>query len=151
MEIDSEIYALKTGNLLTITPKQYYQFKELKNAEGYILEFTYDFFCRDDKSLELVYHNGLYCHFALNEIIKTPDKESPDVIAAYFKTIKKEFANKQFEFEESLHSLLKLLLIEVSRYKILQQKRPLYTPDAPFLKFREVFKKNFRCNTVWPA
>lgn len=143
IEIDNENYIVSKSELLTITPKQYFQFKELKNCKGYIVEFTYDFFCKDDKTVELIYHNGLYCHFGLNEVIKIPNTESVKLVDDYFNSLKKEINQKQFEYEASIHSLIKLLLIEVSRYKIIQQNRPLYKPDALFLQFLNLVRENF--------
>ncbi len=143
IEIDNENYIVSKKELLTITPKQYFQFKELKNCKGYIVEFTYDFFCKDDKTVELIYHNGLYCHFGLNEIIKIPTDESIKSIESYFISLETEIIQKQFEYETSIHSLIKLMLIEVSRYKIIQQNRPLYKPDALFLQFLNLVRDNF--------
>lgn len=38
-------------------------------AKGFVLEFTYDFFCKDDTDIELIFHNSLFCHFAMNETV----------------------------------------------------------------------------------
>ncbi len=143
IEIDNQLYKITGGHFLTITPKQYYQFIEINKCDGYILEFTYDFFCQDEKSIELIYHNGLYCHFGLNELIKIPNAASLSAIADYFNSIKNELKNKQFEYETSLHSIIKLLVIEVSRCKIIQQKRPLYKPEALFLQFLNLVRDSF--------
>lgn len=141
LEIDGDAYVLTAAQFLTITPKQFYQFTQQQDCEGHILEFTYDFFCKDDKAIELIYHNGLYCHFGLNEIIEaTP---SIDKVNQCFASIQNELAHKAFEFETSMHAHLKLLIIEVSRCKIVQQQRPLYKPDALFLAFLNLVRDNF--------
>lgn len=143
IDIDNQLYEITGGHFLTITPKQYYQFIEINNCEGCILEFTYDFFCKDEKSVELIYHNGLYCHFGLNELIKIQNENSLSRISDYYDSLKSELENKPFEYETSLHSILKLLIIEVSRCKIAQQQRPLYKPDALFLQFLNLIRDNF--------
>jgi AraC family transcriptional activator of pobA len=143
IDIDNQLYEIKERQFLTITPKQFYQFLEIENCEGYILEFTYDFFCRDDKAIELIYHNGLYCHFGLNELINIPDTESFNKTEGYFNALKNELDSKAFEYETSLHSVLKLLIIEVSRCKIIQQQRALYKPDALFLQFLNLVRDSF--------
>ncbi len=143
IEIDNQPYEIISGHFLTITPKQYYQFIEINTCDGYVLEFTYDFFCKNDKAIELIYHNGLYCHFGLNELIKIPNEESLRMVDIYFNSIKSELINKQFEYETSLHAIIKLLIIEVSRCKIIQQKRPLYKPDALFLQFLNLVRDSF--------
>ena len=143
IEIDNQISEISGGHFLTITPKQYYQFIEVNNCEGFILEFTYDFFCKDEKEVELIYHNGLYCHFGLNELIKIPDENSLNRVTDYYSALKRELENKLFEYETSLHSILKILIIEVSRCKIMQQERPLYKPDALFLRFLNLIRDNF--------
>jgi YesN/AraC family two-component response regulator len=134
---------MSEGQILTITPKQYYQFLLLSNVKGHILEFTYDFFCKDAKTVELIYHNGLYCHFALNELIQVPDDAARSKVEYLFSEINKEAQTCFFEYEASVHSLVKLLMIEVSRFKIIQQNGPLYTPDALFLKFLNLVRDNF--------
>ncbi|WP_163411558.1 helix-turn-helix domain-containing protein [Flavobacterium ajazii] len=143
VDIDNQVYEIKERQFLTITPKQFYQFLEIENCEGYVLEFTYDFFCKDDKAVELIYHNGLYCHFGLNELINIPDTESFNKVENYFRSIQNELMAKDFEYETSLHSVLKLLIIEVSRYKIFQQQRALYKPDALFLQFLNLVRDSF--------
>lgn len=143
IELDDQLYEINEGHFLTITPKQYFQFIEINKSEGWILDFTYDFFCKDEKATELIYHNGLYCHFGLNELIKVPNKVSLNKITDYFESIKSELINKPFEYEASIHSILKLLIIEVSRFKIIQQERPLYKPDALFLEFLNLIRDNF--------
>lgn len=141
--IDEQTYELTAGKFLTITSKQFYQFNKLINTEGFVLEFTYDFFCIDDKSVELLYHNGLYCHFGLNEVINIPNEETLIKIENYFSLIKAEFRNRHFEYKASIHSLVKLLIIEAGRCKMIQQGRPLYTPDALFLKFLNLVRDTF--------
>lgn len=143
IDIDNQLYEIKECQFLTITPKQFYQFLEIENCEGYVLEFTYDFFCKDEKTVELIYHNGLYCHFGLNELINIPDIASFNKVEGYFNTLKNELASKDFEYETSLHSILKLLIIEISRCKIFQQQRALYKPDALFLHFLNLVRDNF--------
>lgn len=143
IDIDNQQYEISECQFLTITPKQFYQFIEISNCKGQIIEFTYDFFCKDDKTVELIYHNGLYCHFGLNELITIPDESCLSLADSYFHALKKELTAKNFEFETSIHSILKLLLIEVSRYKIIQQQRPLYKPDAKFLAFLNLVRDSF--------
>jgi AraC family transcriptional activator of pobA len=143
IRIDDQFYEISERQFLTITPKQFYQFFEISDCEGLLVEFTYDFFCKDDKTMELIYHNGLYCHFGLNELINIYDENCYLKINSYFESLKIELEKKDFEFEASIHSFLKLLLIEVSRCKIVQQQRPLYKPDALFLKFLNLVRDNF--------
>jgi len=143
VDIDNQSYVIEQRQFLTITPKQFYQFTEITNCEGYILEFTYDFFCKDEKSTELIYHNGLFCHFGLNELITLSDEDSFLKTESYFDAIKKELESKFFEYETSLHSIVKLLVVEVSRCKIIQQQRPLYKPDALFLQFLNLVRDGF--------
>ena len=143
MEIDQQLYNVTGRQFLTITPKQFYKFVSSSDARGSVVEFTYDFFCKDDKAVELIYHNGLYCQFALNEVISIPDEEVFARVTSYFNEIALELERKAFEYEAALHSILKVLLIEVSRCKIIQQQRPLYKPDALFLHFLNLVRETF--------
>lgn len=143
IEIDQQVYVVENKQFVTITPKQFYKVISISNGEGFFLEFTYDFFCKDDKAIELIYHNGLFCQFALNEVISIPSDEVLSRVASYFLSIQTELEQKHFEYEASLHSIVKLLLIEVSRCKIIQQQRPLYKPDALFLHFLNLVRDTF--------
>jgi AraC family transcriptional activator of pobA len=67
--VDENEFVLRSNTVITITSGQIHYFKETKAAKGSILEFTYDFFCKDDKDIELIFHNSLFCHFAMNEVI----------------------------------------------------------------------------------
>jgi AraC family transcriptional activator of pobA len=143
IDIDNQVYEISEQHFLTITPKQFYQFIEIRNCEGKIIEFTYDFFCKDSKAIELIYHNGLFCHFGLNELIRIPNHESLKLVGSYIHSLNNELSNKEFEYETSIHSILKLLIIEVSRCKIIQQHRPLYKPEAEFLEFLNLVRDSF--------
>ncbi|RAV97927.1 helix-turn-helix domain-containing protein [Pseudochryseolinea flava] len=142
IEIDQQHYSLGANQFLTITPKQFYRFLDTA-GEGVVVEFTYDFFCKDDKSIELIYHNGLFCHFALNEIINIPNESVLKNVEFHLAQLHHELDAQQFEYEASLHAIVKLLLIEVSRCKIVQQQRPLYKPDAVFLHFLKIVRDTF--------
>src|ERR1700693_1037328 len=68
--VDEKELKLKQCDVLTITSGQIHYFKNCNKADSYILEFTLDFFCKNDSDIELIFHNGLFCHFSLNEVIK---------------------------------------------------------------------------------
>src|SRR5262245_46367584 len=61
--VDGQDYTLKMGDVITITSGQVHYIKKMNAAKGYVLEFTYSFFCKDDSDIELIFHNGLFCHF----------------------------------------------------------------------------------------
>ncbi|MEP6949336.1 MAG: hypothetical protein ABI863_08685 [Ginsengibacter sp.] len=67
--VDENTFELKANEVITITSGQINYFKKTKAVRGFILEFTYDFFCKDDSDIELIFHNSLFCHFAMNEVI----------------------------------------------------------------------------------
>ena len=69
MVADNKELSLAAGKVLTITSGQFHYIKKIMKATGFMLEFTLDFFCKDDKDIELIFHNGLFCHFAMNEVI----------------------------------------------------------------------------------
>jgi AraC family transcriptional regulator, transcriptional activator of pobA len=146
IEIDEDFYDLQAHQAITVTAKQYLQWLEINQTTGYILEFTYDFFCKDEKTMELIYYNGLYCHFGLNEVIHLPNELMIQKIEQYFADIAQELALEGFEYLAKLHSITKLMIIDVSRCKIIQQKRPLYQPNALFLKFLNLIRDNFQAH-----
>jgi AraC family transcriptional activator of pobA len=47
----------------------------LDKADVFILEFTLDYFCQNDNDIELIFHNGLFCHFDINEVIEVSNHQ----------------------------------------------------------------------------
>jgi AraC family transcriptional activator of pobA len=142
MVVDENEFVLKSNTVITITSGQIHYFKDTKGARGFVLEFTYDFFCKDDKDIELIFHNSLFCHFAMNEV--TPLGKS-NLVETELKQIEKELEQKPYQYLISVHSMIKLILIEINRSKI-KQGGEIYKPDALFLKFLETTRADFKKN-----
>lgn len=140
--VDEEEFILLPNTVITITSGQVHFVKDLDKVEGFVLEFTYDFFCKDDNSLELIFHNGLFCHFAMNEVIALSESGA---IANLLTEIKQDLAQKPYQYLFSIHSRIELILIEINRCK-LKVGGEIYKPDALFLKFLEAVRTNFRMN-----
>ncbi|HMH20342.1 MAG TPA: helix-turn-helix transcriptional regulator [Puia sp.] len=142
MMVDEKTFGLKAGSVITITSGQIHYIQKSKAAKGLVLEFTYAFFCKDDKDIELIFHNSLFCHFAMNEVIPLGRSE---VVGLELKEIEKELKQKPYQYLISVHSRIKLILVEINRSKI-KQGGDIYKPDALFLKFLDTviagFKKN---------
>src|SRR5215510_8204177 len=85
--VDEKELLLTQYQVLTITSGQIHYFKNWQKADGYILEFTFDFFCKNDNDIELIFHNGLFCHFDLNEVISISNHT---IIEAQLQLIQKE-------------------------------------------------------------
>ncbi len=115
--VDENEFVLKSNSVITITSGQVHYFKKTKSATGFVLEFTFDFFCKTDSDIELVFHNSLFCHFAMNEVI--PLGKS-DVLQKELLQIEKELKEKPYQYLISLHSRVELILVEVNRCKIKQ-------------------------------
>jgi AraC-like DNA-binding protein len=139
VQVDNKILKLSKNHVLTITSGQYHCFKDLKNAEGFILDFTLDYMCKTEKDIELIFQNSLFCHFDYNEIIQI---ENPKEIENQLKNISDEFDNKPFQYLNSIHSRIELLLIEVNRAKIAGGGE-VWKPEALFLLFLEFVRNNF--------
>jgi len=140
--VDDKELQVKEHDVLTITSGQIHYFKNLKKAEGFILEFTVDFFCKNDNDIELIFHNGLFCHFDLNEVIKIPNHTS---IQVQLELIKKELQVKPYQHYISIHSRIELILVEINRTKV-ERGDEIWKPDALFLKFLEIVRANFHNN-----
>lgn len=140
--VDENVFELKANAVITITSGQFHCIKRSKAAKGYVLEFTYDFFCKDDKDIELIFHNSLFCHFAMNEVI--PLGKSSEV-EWQLERIERELEKKPYQYLISVHSLIELMLVEINRCKI-GQGGEIYKPDALFLKFLEAVIANFKSN-----
>ena len=140
--VDENEFILRSNTVITITSGQIHYIKNTKAAKGFILEFTYDFFCKDDKDIELIFHNSLFCHFAMNEVIPLGKSQLAE---QELQQIKKEIAEKPYQYLISLHSRVELILVEINRSKI-KQGGEIWKPNAPFLKFLEMVRANFKKN-----
>lgn len=139
--IDENIFKLKSGQTVTITSGQFHQ---LITVEGELtaLEFTLDFFCKSDSDIELIFHNGLFCHFGMNEMITV---QNPAAFTDTLNLIEKEIQEKPYQYLISVHSLVELLLVEINRSKIANGDE-IWKPDALFLKFLESVRNHFSDN-----
>ncbi len=113
--IDENEFEFKANQVITITSGQLFYFTNLTAIKGSILEFTYDFFCKNDNDIELIFHNGLFCHFAMNEVITISDSKT---FGSQIQNIKDELIQKPYQYLTSVHSRIELLLIDVNRNKI---------------------------------
>ncbi|MGO4290220.1 helix-turn-helix domain-containing protein [Chitinophaga sp. RAB17] len=141
MTIDEREFHVAAGQVITITSGQIHSLSRPPKAKGYILEFTLDFFCKDDTDIELIFHNGLFCHFAMNEVISV-DKA---VVEAQLKSIEEELLNKPYQYLISVHSRIELILVAINRAKVTRGDE-IWKPDALFLKFLEAVRNNFEHN-----
>jgi AraC-like DNA-binding protein len=142
MVVDENEFVLKANSVITITSGQIHYFKKIKAAKGFVLEFTYDFFCKDDKDIELIFHNSLFCHFAMNEVIPLAKSK---LLETELLQIEKELKEQPYQYLISIHSRIKLILVDINRSKI-KQGGEIYKPDALFLKFLETLRANFKKN-----
>jgi AraC family transcriptional activator of pobA len=141
MMIDEKEFKLATGQLITITSGQVHSINKSSKAKGFILEFTLDFFCKDDKDIELIFHNGLFCHFAMNEVIAV----NKSIIENQLNNISEELDKKPYQYLISVHSRIELILVEINRAKV-KRGDEIWKPDALFLKFLEAVRNNFEHN-----
>jgi AraC-like DNA-binding protein len=139
--IDENEFILNKNRAITITSGQIHFFNEI-NGDLDCLEFTLDFICKDDNDIELIFHNGLFCHFGMNEIISIKDN-----LAVYelLQKIKTELKKKPYQHLISVRNYIELILVELNRAKINSGKE-IWKPDALFLKFLEEVRTNFRHN-----
>ena len=99
--VDEKEFGLKANSVITITSGQVHCLTNKANSKGYILEFTYDFFCKDDNDIELIFHNSLFCHFAMNEVIELAES---CVVENELKRIEAELKEKPYQYFVSVHS-----------------------------------------------
>lgn len=139
--VDENEFELKANTVITITSGQIHWVKR-HAAKGFVLEFTYDFFCKDDKDIELIFHNSLFCHFAMNETVFL---DKSQLVETQLKEIGKELKQQPYQYLISIHSRLELILVEINRAKI-REGEEIYKPDALFLKFLDTIISNFKEN-----
>jgi AraC family transcriptional regulator, transcriptional activator of pobA len=138
--VDENEFVLKANSVITITSGQVHYIKSSKAAKGYLLEFSFDFFCKNDRDIELVFHNSLFCHFAMNELTLLGRS---GIVGDQLAIIEEELSKKPYQYLHSVHSRIELLLIAINRAKITQGSE-IYKPDALFLKFLEKVRDSFQ-------
>lgn len=140
--VDDNEFQMTANSVITITSGQIHYIISHKKAKGFLLEFTYDFFCKSDRDMELVFHNSLFCHFAMNEVTELKKSTVP---GKEMRKIKHELEAKPYQYLISIHSRMELILVEINRAK-LKKGKAIYKPDALFLKFLELVRASFRKN-----
>lgn len=141
VRIDDKDYKLSSNEVVTITSGQVHFIKD-SEAKGYLLEFTYDFFCKNDKDIELIFENGLFCHFDDNQVIRLKNHH---VVNEQLLLIEKELNEKPYQYLTSIHSRIELILVEINRSKV-DRGDEIWKPDALFLKFLELVRDSFDSN-----
>lgn len=139
--IDEKEFKLVAGQVITITSGQIHQIIKTTKLKGFILEFSFDFFCNDDNDIELIFHNGLFCHFAMNEVITIDN----NIVETQLKLIQEELEEQPYQYLMSVHSRIELILIAINRAKV-NKGDEIWKPDALFLKFLEAVRSNFKNN-----
>jgi AraC family transcriptional regulator, transcriptional activator of pobA len=139
VNVDENAFTLSPNQVITITSGQIHCIKDPKEANGFILEFTLDFFCKNDKDIELIFHNGLFCHFGMNEVIAVENIENQ------FRIISEELYHQPYQYLISIHSRIELMLVEINRSKV-KRGDEIWKPNALFLKFLESVRDNFEYN-----
>lgn len=139
--VDDMNLSLKAGEVITITSGQIHFLTSAAEAKGAALEFTLDFFCKDDKDIELIFHNGLFCRFGMNEVIAV----NKTAIETQLSDIHEELLNQPFQYLTAIHARIELILVEINRSKI-GRGDEIWKPNALFLKFLEAVRNNFEFN-----
>lgn len=142
IEVDNKLLNLTKSQVLTITSGQYHCFKNTQSGKGYLLDFTLDYICKTEKDIELIFQNSLFCHFDYNEIITVNNTFE---IEQELQKIEQELNDKPFQYLESVHSRIELLLFEVNRSKIANGGE-VWKPNTLFLQFLEFVRNNFEHN-----
>lgn len=139
MVVDESEFVMKANTVITITSGQVHYIKRATATAGFVLEFTFDFFCKDDKDMELIFHNSLFCHFAMNEVVLLGDDLS---IEKELRQIETELRDRPYQYLIAVHSRIELVLVNINRCKI-KLGGEIWKPDALFLKFLETVRANF--------
>ncbi len=139
VQVDEKRLVLHRNEVLTITSGQYHHFIDFGKAKGYILAFTLDFFCKDDADVELVFQNGLFCHFDENEIIPLPRQ---NLVNEQLEAIRRELEEKPYQYLVSVHARIELILVQLNRAKV-ERGEEVWKPDALFLKFLDLVRGSF--------
>ncbi|HOY12312.1 MAG TPA: helix-turn-helix domain-containing protein [Saprospiraceae bacterium] len=139
VEIDGTKFVIPSNHVITITSGQFHKYFPTTNGKGLILRFTYDFFCKNDIDIELIFENGLFCHFDRNEVI---DVSIQPHIQSYLESIEEELHIQPYQHLISIHAKIALILVSINRAKI-EHGDEIWKPNALFLKFLELIRAEF--------
>lgn len=142
IEVDDVEFEVGPSQALTITPMQMVQ-ASTTTGSGWILDFTYDGICRDEADRHLVYDNGLFCHFGINQVLDL-DPDATARVEGITARLAIELEVAAWGAHMACHSLVKLLLVEIARAKLGAQSTPLYRPDALMLRFLDLVRSDFQ-------
>ncbi len=140
IQVDENEFQLLPNDTITITSGQIHFLQKNSSTKGVVLEFSYDFFCKADADIELVFHNGLFCHFGMNEVITVPEYQR---FSQLLEQIREDLTLKPYQYLISSHANLELILVMINRAKIARGDE-IWKPDALFLKFLEKVRTQFR-------
>lgn len=138
--VDETGFLLHPHEVITITSGQIHWVALNSSTQGVVLEFSYNFFCKTDADLELIFHNGLFCHFGMNEVIAVPEHQR---FTQLLEQIREDLALKPYQYLISTHANLELILVMINRAKIAHGDE-IWKPDALFLKFLELVRTQFQ-------
>jgi len=138
IRIDQTDFTMCAAEVITITSGQIHYFTAL-NGQLTIVDFPLEFICKDDHDIELIFHNGLFCHFGENELIKLHNSDDFSLI---LHKIEDEIKNRLFQYQIAVKGHIESLLITINRTKIARGDS-LWKPDALFLKFLELTRNSF--------
>ncbi|HWV70876.1 MAG TPA: AraC family transcriptional regulator [Pseudosphingobacterium sp.] len=139
--VDENEFSMTKHQVLTITSGQVHFFKDISGTID-VLEFSLDFICKDDNDIELIFHNGLFCHFGMNEVITIEPSTNFNTLLS---NIANELRVKPYQYYISIRSYIELLLIEINRIKV-NKGDEIWKPNALFLRFLEEVRNNFSLN-----
>lgn len=140
IKVDENEFQLLPNDIITITSGQIHFLQLNSSAKGIVLEFSYDFFCKTDADIELIFHNGLFCHFGMNEVVSVGNRP---VMTQLFENIQADLCQKPYQYLIAVHAYLELLLVKINRAKI-ERGDEIWKPDALFLKFLEIVRAHFK-------
>ena len=139
IHVDDQAFTLRANDVITITSGQVHCFSEIGDASARILEFTVDFMCKTDNDIELIFENGLFCHFDKNEVISLGE-QTP--VAGWLRSIGKELYTQPYQHATSIHSYMELILVEINRTRVASGYE-IWKPEALFLRFIEQVRAHF--------
>ncbi|MEK7393516.1 MAG: helix-turn-helix domain-containing protein [Fibrobacterota bacterium] len=142
IEVDDMEFDVGPAQALTITPMQMVK-ASVATGAGWVLDFTYDGICHDEVDRGLVYDNGLFCHFGINQVLNL-DPDAFARVEGIMGRLAAELECAPWGAHMACHSLVKLLLVEIARAKLGAQKVPLYRPDALMLRYLDLVRSSFQ-------
>jgi AraC family transcriptional regulator, transcriptional activator of pobA len=146
--VDFIDFPIENNSIYFITPGQIHHVETDSMPEGVVISFHQDFFCITENHREILMNAGLFYSCSQFNPQKVSDQQAV-VLNTLVKLLVTEFATQEYMHYESLRALLKLFLINSSRFwGNMQNNTAVHSKPAQITRqFLNLLENQYRTHT----